>query len=244
MKCTICGAHGAHLEWRLTAIERSDLFRWATGIPLGVETEPSEEVQAIRDRMVPCTLCDGSGLFQPDAVRGSCAFCPCCHGLGGAVDGDFRSRPPGADIATVGWERYHGIRRGGGGEGRARRVRGELDVGELDYLKSWLRDRGFHEPAVLIPAMRDLRSDNVVIGSTCDEMIEAAWRSGNPFRSLQRGSCGFIDLEEGRFLDPERAMELARERGLLDMPHRKLRPEWLPYHRAVPCGVITWWLDM
>jgi hypothetical protein len=60
------------------------------------------------------------------------------------------------------------------------------------------------------------------------------------FEDLTVIQRGFIDLEDGRFLERDWAWSAFRSLGLPNPDVVLLDPELLPYHEDVPCGVVRW----
>src|SRR5690606_13227479 len=168
--CPRCGAVGEDMGWRMTEEDRDQAFMWGTGLARPAVDDTSAPADALRRRLIPCILCEESGLLQPDGRKDAWAWCPRCHGMGGALDGQFVIWRPGEDIAasiaprapSTGY--MHRYRPG-------RLVRRDLDGGELASLHAWLRDRGFRQPATIVPAVVCDETGRMAVGPSYAVML-------------------------------------------------------------------------
>lgn len=237
--CEACGAVGADFGWRMTEEDRDQVFMWGTGLARPAADDTSAPAEALRRRLAPCTVCEETGLLQPDGPKDAWAWCPRCHGMGSALDGCFVIEPPGRDIAyaiaprapSTGY--MHRYRPG-------RSVRRDLDEVELAALHAWLRDRGFHQPAPMVPAVVCEDTGRMAVGPSYAAMLGRDGMVRSAFDDLNHVCRGFIDLSHGQFLTRESAAERMRWSGLLDERVVLLHPERLPWYADVPCGVVRW----
>lgn len=88
--CQTCGQPGRFIGHRKSVVEHWCAFSRGTGLnPVGPDAHvPPEISAAIRERMVNCQLCGGSGYLSPDPE--SWTHCPRCEGDGFALEGHFR----------------------------------------------------------------------------------------------------------------------------------------------------------
>lgn len=234
--CAVCGAHGRPLGWRPTLVERMEAFSNATGIVRSLPDWDSYEGSQLLDRLVVCALCEGEAIIQ-SAERGRAwGWCPWCKGNGMALDGHFEPAQGKIEamthwilrLAAVG---YKPLRRS------TRRDQGALDAHELASLQAQI-SKQVPEGAPLIPAVHDLGATMVAVGPT-HHAIHAVLVDRLRLRSPEPGTTrGFIDIDEGHFLDVANAMVRARSAGLVESESTRLRAEWLPYHRKIAVRVV------
>ena len=161
--CLQCGDRGEDLGWRMTGQDQDQAFRLGTGLARPAEDDDSARARGIRERLVPCGVCDETGLIQPEGPKDGWDWCPRCHGMGGALDGHFGVSPPGADIAMAITLRLCStgyVHRGR----RGRRIRRDLDHAELVQLREWPRGLGFRRSAPVVPAVLCAETGRMAVG--------------------------------------------------------------------------------
>jgi len=231
--CASCRRPGRHLGWRLTLVEQMEAFTNVTGFVMRVPD--GEEASTILTRLVTCPLCDGDGIMQSDPPGKAWSWCPQCKGNGMSLDGEHeRSRGRMEDgigpilrlcaVGYAGWKRS------------ARRDNGALDEDELAALRARLPEE-LPDAARLLPAVRTLDATVVAVGPTHETIVGQVWRSHVGRGAKVRVVRGYLELDQGHFLDSANAMLRARALRLVNSEESRLRPERLRYYLAIPACI-------
>lgn len=91
-----------------------------------------------------------------------------------------------------------------------------------------------------MPAIVCQETGRVAVGPSYRVMLSPYGAVREAFDDLRHIERGYVDLDDGRFLDRESAWYAVKSLDLPDPHFVLLDPELLPYHQDVPCGVVRW----